>query len=67
MLLIIMHILQMKEYKSRSCVKFTPCQYKKIYYSRLPMNESITEMDALCLLHMGARNWQSRNDICYNN
>ena len=54
----------MEEDSSRSCVKFTPCQYKKIYYSRLPMNKSTTELDALCLLQAGAINWQDKNDIC---
>ena len=54
----------MEEDISRSCVKFTPCQYKKIYYSRLPMNKSTTELDALCLLQVGARSWQKKKDIC---
>ena len=44
------------------CVTFTPCQYMKIYYSRLPLssNSSPVGLDALCLLQMGARKWQDK-------
>ena len=46
-----------------TCVKFTPSQYKSIYYLRLqhPLirNSSTNELDALCLLQMRTRNWQN--------
>ena len=62
--LFIMCILQMKEDNGHPCLKVAPCQYKKIYYSRLPMNKSFDELDALCLLQLAARNWQDKKTIC---
>ena len=47
-----------------SCVKFTPCQYRKIYYSRLPESVNIADkLDVLCLLQLGARNWQNATNL----
>ena len=60
------YVLQIKDNRS-PCVNFTPCQYKNIYYSRLPRRRDTPsghELDALCLLQMAARNWQNKTNIC---
>ena len=50
---------------SHSCVEFTPCQYIKIYFSRLP--KSTDKLDVLCILQMGAVNWQNKTNNCSTN
>ena len=54
-----MCILQM-ENDGDTCVKFTPSQYRRIYYSRLqyPVKTNSTHLDAICLLQMRTLSWQ---------
>ena len=55
-----MYILQIEIDDSKTCVKFTPLQYKRIYYSRLQSLKLVmlNQLDAICLLQMRTRNWQ---------
>ena len=54
----------MEEDGSNACVKFTPSQYRtNFYYSRLPLNKTADELNAICLLQKRTVNWQVKNNL----
>ena len=57
-------LFQVEEDPNNACVKFTPSQYRmNIYYSRLPLNKSADELNAICWLQKRTVSWQNTNNL----